>query len=175
MIRLFLGLTAANLLLMAAVFYLGLAAVDGHDALTEMYMLHLTLGICGALVCALVHVAVYTYFMATCKWLAEAAAKAGLEPGGYVGPALRRKNKALACVMTAVACTLAALIGGAGTDPTVGRLWPGHVHLVLAMIAMAANLVAAVVEYGLIADQGKLMDNVLAILNHAPGVVVKNA
>ena len=175
MIPLFLGLTAANLLLMAAVFCLGPAAVDAHDAPTGLYTLHLTLGFLAALVCALVHVAVYTYFMATCKWLAEAAAKAALEPGGCVAPALRRKTKALACVMAAIVCMLAAMIGGAGADPTVDRLWPGQVHLVLALIALTANLVAAVIEYGLIADQGKLMDDVLAILNRAPGVVTRNA
>lgn len=173
MIPLFLGLTAVNMLLLAGVFGLGLGATDAQGRPAALFALHITLGITSGLVCALTHSAVYTYFMATSRWLQAAADKADLDPARFVAGALARKTRALLVALAAILLTGAAMFAGAGTDPTMNRLWPPEVHWLLAASALAVNLASAWIEFGLIGDQGRLMDKVLAILNAAPDVGIK--
>ena len=161
-----------NLLTLAGVFALGLGVIDLGGDPTGAYQWHVLLGILAGLICAFTHVSVFTYFMATTKWLHAAADKGALDVARFVGPSLPRKRKAFAAGMGAVVLTFAAMLAGAGADPTARPLWPGEVHLIAAAVAMAANLLAALAQYRLIVEQGRLMDDVLAILNRRPGVEV---
>jgi hypothetical protein len=165
MIPLFLGLSAANLLLLAIVFGLGLFAVDPAGKATTMYGYHLVMGFAAGLLTALAHLAVYTYFMATSKWLNAAADKAGLDPARYVSPALARKRRVLPVALGAIGVTMLAMFAGAAADPTVRPWWPAEVHLATAALAIAANALGALMEYRLIRDQGALMDLALAVFN----------
>ncbi len=167
MIALLLGLTSANLLLLAGTFMLGLGAVDANDLPTDLYNLHLILAIAAGLFTVLTHLSAYTYFMATCKWLAAAADRAALDLMRYVVPSLTRKRRVFAAAMSAVVVTMLTMFAGAGADPTLGRLWPAEVHLVLALFTLLINALVAGVELRHIRDQGMLIDQaLLALADH---------
>jgi len=165
MIPLFLGLTAANLFMIVIVFALGLFAVDVADQPTSLYAYHISMGVAAGLMTALTHVAVYTYFMATCKWLGAATQQAGLDATRYVAPAVDRKKRVIMVAMLAITSTVLALFAGAGADPTVNPWWPAQVHLFSAVLALVVNAICGVIEYRHIRDQGALMDRVLAFFN----------
>lgn len=168
MLAIFFGLTAANLLMLTGVFALGLGAVGPESVPTGLYPLHVALGIVAGLFATFTHVAVYTYFMATSKWLRAAADKAGLDLETIVAPALARKRRAFPVALGAVVLTMIAMFAGAGADPTVRPWWPGEVHLALAAMALAGHGLAALAEYRLIQGQSALMDRAIAELGITP-------
>jgi hypothetical protein len=169
MISLFLGLSTANILLLLIAFGLGLSATDSQQAPTGLYAFHITMGIASGLMATLTHTAVYTYFMATTKWLGAATDKADLDPQRFVTPAAARKARALVLTMAAIAVTMSAMFAGAGGDPTMANpWWPGGVHLTMGLVALVANALAAGFEFPLICRQRRSMDEALAILNAAP-------
>ncbi|MEX2213156.1 MAG: hypothetical protein WD768_03445, partial [Phycisphaeraceae bacterium] len=108
MISLFLGLTIANLALLAAVFVMGLFVVDHAGRVTDMYDWHLPLGIAAGLMTALTHTAVYMYHMATARWLEAASDKIGIDPARWVAPALKRKRKVFFVFMAAIISVMVA-------------------------------------------------------------------
>ena len=164
MIPLFLGLSAVNLLSLTAVFVVGLVLNDAGGEPASLYSIHITLGILAGLLCALTHVAVFTYFMATTKWLGAATVKAALDDNLFVANSLRRKGRAFRLVMVAIVVTTLTMIGGAGADRAVSPLWPPQVHLLLATLTIAVNFLCALGEYKLIAAQGRQMDEAASIL-----------
>lgn len=164
MIPLFFGLTAANLLLMVGVFVLGMFTKDMDNAPTFIYPYHITLGVAVGLIAALTHVTVYTYFMATTKWLRAATDKANLDPAFYVEIPMRRKRRALPVSMIAIVATMLCLFAGAGADTT---LWPREVHLVTAILAIAVNFACAAAQYILIRDQTRLIHAALDVVNRS--------
>ncbi len=172
---LFLGLTAANLLLLATVFAIGLFAVDPADKPTGLYSYHIALAIAAGMMTLLTHIAVYTYFMATSRWLQAASEKANLSLDDFAAPAFTAKRRVLSVVMTAIIAVMLTMFAGAAADPTVHPWWPGEVHMAVAGVAIAVNLFCALLEYKLIQSQGKLMDGALAILNRIPGLVIGQA
>ena len=159
---LFLGLAIANLLLMAGVFLLGLLAAAPDDGPSRWYVWHLSLGIASGLLAALVHVTVYTYFMATSKWLTAASERFSLPPQRFVLPAKTRKRRMFPVIMLPVGLTMLAMFIGAAEDPGVAPLWSMKLHLWAAAIAWCGNLLAAFVEYHAIGEQSRLMDEALA-------------
>ena len=176
MVPLFIGLTAANLILLCGVFVIGLLTPGSGvgDKPTGFYAYHLSLGIAAGMVTLAAHLAVYMYFMATSRWLQAATDKANLNPNDFAAPALRGKRRVLPCVMGAIVAVMLTMFAGAAADPTVNPWWPGEVHLAVGAIAIVANAFCAVVEFRMIKKQGKLMDDALAILNRLPGVVVQS-
>lgn len=173
MIPLFLGLSAANVLVLGLAFGFGLFATDATtDAPTTLYTFHITVGIAAGLMTALAHTTVYTYFMATSKWLQAATDKADLDPTKFVLPALARKNRVLGIVMVAVATTILTLFAGAASDPTVRPWLPSGVHLLMGLTAIFVNLFAAVTQFPLVQQQGLLMGHALMILNRRPSVQI---
>lgn len=169
MISLFLGLSTANILLLLIAFGLGLSATDGQQAPTGLYAFHISMGIASGLMATLTHIAVYTYFMATTKWLGAATDKADLDPQRFVAPAAARKAKALVLVMAAITATMLAMFAGAGGDPTMTNpWWPGGVHLTMGLVALGANVLGAAFEFPLICRQRRSMDEALVILNTTP-------
>lgn len=164
MIALLLGLSIANLLLLTGTFMLGLGAVDASSRPTDLYSLHLILAITAGLFTVLTHLTAYTYFMATSKWLAAATDRAALSLPAYVAPSRARKRRVFAAAMTAVCVTMVTMFAGAGADPTLGRLWPAEVHLLLALAALLANAMVAFVEVRHVRDQRALIDKALVAL-----------
>lgn len=165
MLTLFLGLHSASLLLLCAVFGMGLMTIDSAGKPTGVYHYHLAGGIAAGLVVTLAHVSVYTYFMATTKWLQAACEKCGLDLATHVAPSMSRKRKALWTAMAAIGVTMVTMFAGAGADRTMRPLWPAETHLVIAAVAIAVNLLCAIAEYRFIRAQGKLMDDTLAEVN----------
>mgnify|MGYP007059453830 FL=1 len=166
MIPLFLGLTLANLAVLGITFGYGFGAVDSAGEATGAYNTHLLLGVAAGMMATLTHVVVFTYFMATTKWLGAATDKAGVGDDRFLTAALSRKRRAFFLAMSAVGLTMITLFAGAGADPTMmNPLWPGEVHLMLAGAAIAANLFVAFGEYALIARQGRAIDEAAGLLN----------
>jgi hypothetical protein len=175
MLPLFLGLTAANLLLLSTVFAIGLFAVDPANVPTWLYSYHIALAIAAGMMTLLTHIATYTYFMATSRWLQAATEKANLNVNDFAAPAFAAKRRALPVAMTAIVAVMLTMFAGAASDPTVRPWWPGEVHMAVAGVAIAVNVFCAMLEYKLIQSQGKLMDGALAILNRMPGLVIEHA
>ena len=175
MIPLFLGLTAVNLLSLTAVFVVGLALNDAGGEAASLYTMHVMLGILAGLACALTHVAVFTYFMATTKWLGAATVKASLDESSFVADSLRRKGRAFVLAMVAIVATTVTMIGGAGADKAVSPLWTPQLHLLAGALTIALNFLCAIGEYKLIAVQGRQMDEAAAILCRQLDVQTKRA
>lgn len=167
MIPLFLGLAGANLLLLGIVFGLGLFGVDPDGLASGLRVYHATLGITCGLMGSLAHLSVYTYFMATCKWLQVAADKRNLDENYYVAPALKRKKRVLMLVMAAILATMLAIFLGAAADSSAGAL--GNAHFAAAVAAVGVNLMATLSQYAHIRVQSRLMDEALAVLNAPAG------
>lgn len=178
MIPLFLGLQAANHLLLLIAFGAGLWFSEfrgGAAGGSDWHGYHVGLGIMAGLFCTFAHVGTYMYFMATFKWLRAATEKAGLDPRRFAQPARRNKSRSFPLMMGAIAATMLAMFAGAAADPTAGAWWPGQVHLVVAAAAIAINFAAAARLFMLVREQGRLMDGALAILNADPKVTVIHA
>lgn len=111
------------------------------------------------------HLAVYMYHMATTRWLAAATDKKGFELDRFVAPALARKKRTLLVVMGTILFAMLTMVAGVGADPKPNPLWPGQVHLIMAIMCVVVNFVAACVEYRLIKAQGRLMDSALELVS----------
>ena len=152
MIPLFLGLTAVNLICLTLATVLGFTRPGGTHVLS---------GALAALVCVGVHCVVFTYFIATAKWVQHAVMVKGLDPQ-LVAPTRSFKMQAFPAALTAMAATFAAAMLGAALD---NRMTPKSWHLWTALAAVAVNLVVAIIEYRAIARNGRLIDSVLAKIN----------
>ncbi len=172
MIPLFLGLTIANLLLLSGVFTLGILVRDGQGEMTAIYDYHILFAIVAGLIVVLVHLVTYTYFMATTKWLGAAVDKANLDPAVYHTPAAERKKRVFAIVMTAIGVTMLTMFAGAAAD-TVGL--PAMVHFIAGIVTLAMNALCAVAEFQCIREQGRLMDEALAVIHANPNLMVRSA
>src|SRR4051812_27975281 len=155
MIPLFLGLTIANLtalLITTALGYIG--AGTGPSSLRT---LHMVAGFLAALLCVAVHCTVFTYFMATSKWVRHAVNVKGLD-ATYVAPTRSFKAQAYPAALGAMFVVFLTAIFGAAVDNQVLR--PGW-HHTLALTSVGINLLAAIMEYGAISRNGKLIDQLL--------------
>ena len=168
MFPLFLGLTLANLLLLCTVFVLGLFVVDHQSEVTDAYDWHIPLGIASGLMVTLTHVAIYMYHMATARWLEAATDKTGEPHSRWAAPALARKRRIFFLMMAAIGSAMIAMFAGALADPLMNPLWPGEVHMVAGIIALAINVAVAFSEAQHIQAQGRLMDDALRTINREP-------
>jgi hypothetical protein len=125
---------------------------------------HRLFGALAAIVCCAVHCVVFTYFVATGKWVAHAILVKGLEPkmAEPIGP-LRRG--AFAAALSVIALAIATAIVGAAVDNQyLSPAW----HQILAIALLAGNVAAAWVEYGAIRDNGVVIDTILGQINVTP-------
>ena len=154
MTSLFLGLTIANLVALLTTVGLGYAAV-GQDGWRPWHMLA---GALSALLCIAVHCVVFTYFIATAKWVRHAVAVKRLDEA-YVTPTRSFKAQAFPAALGAMlAVFLTAIFGAAVDNHMLAPAW----HHGAALGAVAVNLLAAAVEYGAIGRNGRLIDRILA-------------
>ena len=101
---------------------------------------------------------VFTYFIATGKWIEHAILVKQLDPKIALPT---RTFKAAAFPAALGSMTLAittAIIGAAVDNQYLSPAW----HHVLAMLLLVGNLGAAFVEYRAIRDNGVLIDTILA-------------
>jgi hypothetical protein len=155
MIPLFLGLTLANVTALLATIALGYAGTAATGALRSWHMLA---GTMAALLCIAVHCVVFTYFIATAKWIQHAVSVKGLD-AAYSAPTRSFKAQAFPAALGAMAVVFLTAIFGAATDnQMVSATW----HHLLALTAFAVNLAAAAIEYNAISHNGRLIDQILA-------------
>jgi len=156
MIPLFLGLTLANLLTLCvtgALGYLGTTSVPARSW-------HTLAGALATLVACGVHCVVFTYFVATAKWVQHAVATRKLDPN-FVTPTRSFRRQAFPAALAAMAITFAAAILGAARDNfMVSR----DVHHLTAVAAFAVNILVAIIEYKAIARNGRLIDSILVAI-----------
>ena len=158
MLSLFLALTAFNLLCLLLTAALGYAY--GGSTVTQWHPLA---GVVATITCCAVHCVVFTYFIATAKWVLHAVAVKGLDPA-LAAPTRSFKLQAFPAALLAIASVFAAAVLGAahvsyGTSPVP--------HHVVAWVAVAVNAAVAVAEYRAIARNGRLIDEILARIQSA--------
>ena len=157
MIPLFLGLTIANLAALLAAIGLGYA---GAGVGGSMRGWHTLAGAMALLLCIAVHCVVFTYFIATAKWIQHAVKVKGLD-ADYAGPTRSFKAQAFPAALGAMlAVFIAAIFGAAVDNQMASTAW----HHLLALGAFGVNLLAAAIEYKAISHNGKLIDRILADL-----------
>ena len=155
MIQLFLGLTIANILAIILSITLGYTSVGGAD---KMRMWHMLSGALTLLLCIGVHCVVFTYFIATSKWIQHAVTVKNLKPD-FMTPTRSFKALAIPALLLAILSVFITAIGGAMAD---NRYISIHWHHFLALAALATNLVCATFEYRAISSNSQLIDRVLA-------------
>ncbi|HEV2294416.1 MAG TPA: hypothetical protein VGR35_11200 [Tepidisphaeraceae bacterium] len=156
MLSLFLALTAFNLLLLLLTALLGYAY--GGSETTQW---HALAGIVATMTCCGVHCIVFTYFIATAKWVQHAVTVKHLEPS-LAAPTRSFKLQAFPAALLAMLIVfIAAVFGAAHVSYEISPTY----HHVLAWIAIAINAIVAVTEYRAIARNGRLIDEILARIN----------
>ena len=155
MISLFLGLTIANLTALLVTIGLGYAGAGSTGTLRAWHMLAGTMTV---LLCIAVHCVVFTYFIATAKWIQHAVTVKHLD-AGYTAPTRSFKAQAFpAALMAMFAVFIAAMFGAATDSGVASATW----HHLAALTAFAVNLGAAVIEYTAIHRNARLIDQLLA-------------
>ena len=152
MIPLFLGLTLVNLICLSVATMLGFFKPGP---------MHVLFGAWAALVCVGVHCVVFTYFIATAKWVQHAITVKKLD-ASLSSPTRSFKMQAFPAALSAMGVTFGAAILGAALD---NRMGSKQLHLWAALGAVAVNGVVAIIEYRAIARNGRLIDSILETIN----------
>src|SRR4051812_7407677 len=147
MIPLFVALTLVNLICLLATAVLGYGASIAAD----WGAYHQLAGVLTTLCCCAVHCIVFTYFIATAKWIQHAVLVKKL-PQELVAPTKSFRAQAFPAALAAMLSVFAAAVIGAATY----SYQLGHAaHRYSAIIAVVVNLIVALVEYRAIARNGK--------------------
>src|SRR6185437_1054130 len=157
MIPLFIGLTLVNFLCLGLAATLGYLSAHG----SPLHGTHVLAGALAAFVCVAVHCVVFTYFIATAKWVQHAVMVKKLDPT-LAAPTRSFKRQAFPAALLAMASTFAAAMLGAELD---NYMVPRMAHLIAALIALAVNVIVAFIELRAIGRNAKLIDSILAIIN----------
>jgi hypothetical protein len=157
-IQLFLGLTVLNLLCLSITAALGYAVMQRG---ADWGSYHQLAGVLATLVCCAVHCIVFTYFIATAKWLLHAIEVKQLDPAIAL-PTRSFKAQAFPAAVIAMLFTFAAAVLGAATlSYEIPPLW----HHAMALLSISVNVAVAVVEYRSITRNGQIIDHVLERIN----------
>ena len=160
MTTLFLVATAINLLALIATMILGYGVSNGKAWSAQ----HQLAGVLSTILCCAVHCIVFTYFIATAKWVQHAVTVKRLDQS-LVAPTRSFRAAAFPAALSAMAITcLAAFLGAA----TFGYQFRPIYHHVIAVLAIAINAIVAFVEYRAIDRNAKLIDQILATITPAP-------
>ncbi len=154
MIPLFIGLTLVNLLSLGVAASLGFLWERRGPELAQWHMLA---GVLAALTCCAVHCIVFTYFIATAKWLQHAVQVKRLDRA-MIEPTRSFKAQAFPAALLAMLVAFGtAILGAASDNYPISITW----HLSAAIAAIAINFLVGLVEFGAIARNGRLIDRVL--------------
>jgi hypothetical protein len=165
MISLFLGLTAFNLLCLTLTTILGYISMT-RPALAD---LHVLMGAMTAIACCGVHCVVFTYFIATAKWVRHAVLVKNLDPE-LISPTRSFKAQAFPAAIGAMSIVfITTMFGAAVANYGVNIIW----HHLLAMLSLATNVLVAMIEFSAIRRNASLIDQVLGRIA-APEVKAMN-
>jgi hypothetical protein len=149
--RIYTGLAGWNLVFLGGAFALGFLR---GTAVSER--VHVLAGLFAAIFCCLVHAIVFAHFIGSGKWIKEGVRAAGLEDR-IVQRTKRLKGKTFPFALFSMLVTGAtAVLGGGAASGAVS----GTTHLVFAIVAMALNTVAFVMERSAILENAGLIDRV---------------
>ena len=161
MIPLFIGLTLVNLLTFALAGALGYMSVAGMGQNLRGW--HMLAGALAGIVACGVHCVVFTYFVATAKWIQHAVVTKNL-PESFLTPTRSFKRQAFPAAMLAIAVSLIATFSGAARD---NRMISQSMHHTITACGFALNILAAVIEYRAIARNGRLIDSILQAIGES--------
>jgi hypothetical protein len=165
MVPLFIALSLLNLLSLAVTMALGYFAPPAQRGM------HILAGALSALVCVGVHCVVFTYFIATAKWMAHAIAVKRLEPS-LAAPTRSFRRQAFPAALAGMGSVFFAAILGAARD---NGMAPAAWHHGVAIVAVLINLLVAWAEYRAIVCNGRLIDQILARINASSDAVATPA
>lgn len=158
MIPLFIGLTAFNLICLCATAALGYCVMLYGSSYGPLHQLA---GVLATIACCAVHCIVFTYFIATAKWMQHAVEVKHLEPA-MLSPTKSFKMQAFPAALIAMGSVfLAAVVGAITFSYGVRSIY----HHAIALTAIAVNAGVAIVEYRAIVRNGKLVDAILEQIN----------
>lgn len=160
MTLLFLLATAINLLALIATTILGYGVSNGKPWSAQ----HQLAGVLATILCCAVHCIVFTYFIATAKWVQYAVTVKHLDQS-LVAPTRSFKAAAFPAALSAMGIVfLAAVIGAATLNYELRPIY----HHTVALLAIATNAIVAFIEYRAIDKNAKLIDQILATISPAP-------
>jgi hypothetical protein len=149
--RIHAGLAAWNLLVLASAFVLGF--LRGHAVEPRV---HLLAGLFAAIFCCLVHAIVFAHFIGSGKWIKKGVDAAGMDEA-LVKRTKRFKAKVFPFALFSMLFAVATAVLGGGADS--GAVSP-TVHLVLAVLTVVLNVLAAVFERSAILENGAIIERV---------------
>ncbi len=156
MLPLFIGVTLVNLIC------LGTAVTIGYLSASQpsLKSWHLLTGVLATFTCCAVHCIVFTYFMATSKWVQHAVTVKRLD-ASFAAPTRSFRAQAFPAALVAILSVFAtAILGAAHDNYATPRSW----HRSMALASLALNAGMAFIEYRAISRNGKLIDDVLATI-----------
>lgn len=165
MIRLYLVLAVTGVSLLSAAFATGMAASSLPGGRAGAWGgVHLVASLFTVLALLVIHSMVYTYFIATTRWVKEASLAYDL-PDWLVGQAKRNKGRVSRFIMGGAATVAIAAWAGAAVDTRGAAYAP--LHLAGASFALGFNAVAFVVEYAVVVAHQRLLAELNAQVDRA--------
>lgn len=171
MSRIFLTLAILNALALLVSTALGLGfmverdaggtAPAGHQPLTfGWFATHMVFGLLTAVLTLFVHCLIFTYFLGTGRWVKEVAKAYQLPDHDLPRQTREFKRRAFPPALFAMLSVIAAVATGAGAQTAPESIW-GLAHPVMAMLALALNGWAYVIEYRTVVANARVMDEVM--------------
>jgi hypothetical protein len=156
MTRIFTTLAATDTLALLVTFAFGCAsAFWNHD----FYLVHFNLGLFAAILTLLVHCLIFTYFLGTGRWVKEVALAYGMPDRPWPKLTRELKRQTFPPALFAMLVIIAASAAGAGVQVGV---WSWLIHAGLALVTLAVNFWAFVVEYRNVGVNAGAIEAVLA-------------
>jgi hypothetical protein len=154
-IPLFLGLTIFNLLCLSIAATLGYAVMLWGAARFGAW--HQLAGSLAAIACCAVHCTVFSYFVATAKWVQHAIEVKRLD-SSLAAPTRSFRAQAFPAALLAMAIVfVTAVLGVARLSYGISPVW----HHALALLSLATNVAVSLIEYRAIFRNGRLIDSIL--------------
>ncbi len=160
--RIYVGLAAWNLLFLTSAAVLGF--LRGSAVAPRV---HFFTGLFAAIFCLLVHAIVFAHFIGSGKWIKKGAEAASLpDTDAIVKRTKRFKGKVFPFALFSMLLVLATAVLGGGADPAPGaapdaaRAVSPVVHLVFALLTLAMNVMATLMERSAILENGALIARV---------------
>jgi amino acid transporter len=139
----------------------GVPAPAGHQPLTwGWFASHMVFSLLTAVWTLFVHCLIFTYFLGTGRWVKEVAGAYRLPDQPWPKQTREFKRRAFPPALLAMLAVIAAVASGAGAQTGPESIW-GLAHPILAILALAVNGWAHLIEYRTVAANARVMDAVM--------------
>jgi hypothetical protein len=157
-ISLFIGLSLVNLLCLSTAAALGYARMFRGGQFAEYHQLA---GALSAITCCAVHCIVFTYFIATAKWIQHAIEVKQLDPKLASSTKSFKAQAFPAALLAMFVVFMTAVVGVITLSYGIRPIW----HHGLAVLSILVNMGVCVIEYRAISSNAKLIDGILDQIN----------